>query len=168
MIPFLTATALSLAATVGSAFAGGQFAGKVYPLPLSGTIELSSTPSGALLLLTVDLPLAGKFDGLPDQALILLGGSQFIDRIKGAGTVDVHDGTVVELSLHRGGRWLFGTEEALASYRSDAAGSSRKVTIGRFRQYWAAPKDPRIPGGSPGTGTITHLAQEQSLFAVNR
>jgi hypothetical protein len=169
MVPrLIAAAALSLATTVGDASGGGQLAGKSYPLPLSGTIELSSTLSGALLLLTVDLPLAGKFDGLADQAFILLDGTQFIDRIKGAGTVNVHDGAVVELALDRGSRWLFGTEEALSSRRSAADLSARKIRVDRFRQYWAPSKDPGIPHGSPGTGTITHLAQEQPLFAVNR
>jgi hypothetical protein len=164
----IAAAALSLATTVGDESAGGQLAGKSYPLPLSGTIELSSTPSGALLLLTIDLPLAGTFDGLADQVFILLDGTQFIDRIKGAGTINVHDGEVVELSLDRGGRWLLGTEASLSSGRSAADVSARKIRVDRFKQYWAPSKDPSIPHGSPGTGTITHLAQEQPLFAVNR
>ena len=160
-------TALGLAAIVGQASVDGQLDGASNPSMLRGAVELSSNPKGSLLLLTIDLPLAGKFDGLPDQTFILLDGTQFIDRIKGAGTVRVSEG-VVELSLDRSGRWLFGSDGALSSRRSAADASARKIRIDRFRQYWAPSKDPCIPHGSPGTGTTTHLAQEQSLFAAWR
>jgi hypothetical protein len=134
---------------------------------LRGAIEVSSSPDGTLLILTIDLPLDGKFDGLPDQAFILVEGKEFIDRVKGRGTVLV-DGAVLELAVERGSRWFFGSKEAL-SKRGDAADAKAKVVhIDRFRRYWAPSKDPRVASGGPGTGTTTHLALETGLFASRR
>jgi hypothetical protein len=62
---------------VGQAVIDGQLANAWNPSELRGAIELGSNPKGSLLLLSIDLPLAGKFDGLPDQIFILLDGTAF-------------------------------------------------------------------------------------------
>ena len=136
-----------------------------------GVVEVGSDPRGAWVLVTIDIPVDGKADGLTEHTFVLLDASEVPNRLRGRGEARMTDkpgsrgknGDALHVLLDGGQQLLFIREGAPVDVKNVAPSKVRTIQVSDIVRMLVAPVDRLLPLGTPGTGRSSHAQKEKLL-----
>jgi hypothetical protein len=135
-----------------------------------GRIAVTSKPDGSTALVSIDVPLEGKFDGLAERAFILRRAAEAPPALQGIGKAEAGGrGSFIDslrLSFDDGQLWAFVTTAASTDTRRAIPSNAHVVEVDLIIQTWAVrPDNPLMAPGSAGTGRSSHEGLVKDVFS---